>query len=83
MSDFERFKKKILLKKDTVFNKDEIKEFLKNARSIQINVKTKNDKLISSFPLSIGVVFLIFAPVLVGIFASLAFLFNYEIELKK
>tara|TARA_B100000427_G_scaffold143811_1_gene119779 strand:+ start:7420 stop:7671 length:252 start_codon:yes stop_codon:yes gene_type:complete len=83
MSDFERFKKKLLLKRDTVLNKDEIKEFFKNARSIQINVKTKNDKIIANFPLSLGVFFLIFAPALVGISASLAFILNFELELKK
>tara|TARA_B100000427_G_scaffold325713_1_gene333044 strand:- start:11514 stop:11765 length:252 start_codon:yes stop_codon:yes gene_type:complete len=80
---FESEKKKIKLDKQLSFRKEQIKEFLKKSQDIQINIKKNNGKMIASFPLNLGFLFLLFAPLLIGFCASFAFILNYEIELEK
>ena len=80
---FETRKHKLKLDKRLAFKKEKIKEFVKKTNKIQINIKTNKGKIIASFPLNIGIVFLVFAPILIGLCASFVFILNYEIELEK
>ncbi|RAP26618.1 hypothetical protein DID74_01725 [Candidatus Marinamargulisbacteria bacterium SCGC AG-333-B06] len=75
-------KKKLKLDKKLAFRKEKIKAFLKKSNDIQINVKTKKGNVVASFPLNLGFIFLLFAPLLIGFCASIAFILNYEIELE-
>ena len=74
---------KLNLDKRLSFRKEQIKKFLKKSNGIQINIKNSNGKIIATFPLNVGFIFLLFAPGLIGFCASFAFILNYEVELEK
>jgi len=74
---------KLNLDKKLSFRKEQIKKFLKKSNAIQVNIKNSNGKVIATFPLNVGFIFLLFAPGLIGVCASFAFILNYEVELEK